>query len=314
MNAPAPPDRAAFRRNLIRIGDAKGFYRDLGPEHSVLHVRAGPTLIVTFDNLDHVLDYGAGRLPWGFDFVQSMGWSILGMMAHGWTWYRDAEVIAFFDELHAEGFFDDYERVVFYGASMGGYAAAAFSAAAPGATVITISPQATLERARVPWERRYANAWGRDWSGPYGYAPDSLRGADRVYLFHDPHAPLDAAHAALFADPAITHLRCPLMGHRIASSLQEMRILKQVVVEAVEGRLTPLSFHRARRARRDSPRHYRELLQRLDGRGRPWLEERVCRLFLARWQGPVFRKRLRAAMAARAAGGSDRNSKTGEAP
>lgn len=300
MNAPAAPDRAAFRRKLIRIGDAQGFYRDLGAEHSALFVRAGPTLIVTFDNLDHVLDHGAGRMPWGFDFVQSMGWSILGMMAHGWTWYRDADVIGFFEELHAEGFFEDFAQVVFYGASMGGYAAAAFSAAAPGATVITISPQATLARARVPWESRYRNAWDRDWTGPFAYAPASLGAAARIYLFHDPRAPLDARHAALFDLPAVTHLRCPFMGHRIASALQEMKILKEVVIEAVEGRLTPAGFHRARRARRDSPRHYRTLLQHLGGRGRPWLEERLCRLYLARWRGPMVRRQLQAALAAQA--------------
>jgi hypothetical protein len=299
MTAPAGPDRSAWRRDLLRLGDERGFYRDLGAEHSVLHVRSGPTLIVTFDNLDHVLEHGGGRLPWGFDFVQSMGWSLLGMMAHGWTWYRDRAVTAFFDDLDAQGFFGDFTRVVFYGASMGGYAAAAFSAAAPGASVIAISPQATLDRARVPWESRYRNAWERDWSGPYGYAPASLAAAGRVFLFHDPYAPLDARHAALFDLPAVTHLRCPLMGHRIASSLQGMGILRQVVVDAVEGRLTGGGFHRARRARRDSPRHYRDLLQHLEGRGRPWLEARLCRLYLARWRGPTIRNRLRAALAER---------------
>ena len=91
------------------------------------------------------------------------------------------------------------------------------------------------------------------------------------------------------------------MGHRIASALQEMKILKQVVIEAVEGRLTPAGFHRARRARSDSPRHYRTLLQHLGGRGRPWLEARLCRLYLARWRGPMVRRQLQAALAAQAA-------------
>jgi hypothetical protein len=41
-----------------------------------------------------------------------------------------------------DGFFDEFEQVIFYGSGSSGYAAAAFSVAAPGATVIAVQPQA----------------------------------------------------------------------------------------------------------------------------------------------------------------------------
>ncbi|MBW0157094.1 phosphoadenosine phosphosulfate reductase [Sedimentimonas flavescens] len=297
---PSNPDlsghsREAWRRELIRIGDEGGFFRELGEQHTALHVRAGDTLVVTFENLDHVFELNGNRLPWGFDFIRSHGWSILGLMAHDWTWYRDPAVYDFFDTLRHEGFFEQFSQVVFYGASMGGYAAAAFSAAAPGATVITISPQASLDKALVPWETRYSKAWDRDFSDRYGYAPDSLRAADSVYLLFDPLAELDANHAALFQGDNITRLHCRMMGHRIASAMQGMGILKPVIESAIDSGLTELDFYQALRRRRDFTRYLKELLVRLEQRGNPWLMSLFCQHYLATRRGPMFRKHLNAA-------------------
>jgi len=282
------------------IGAERGFYRALGPEHSALYVESGRILLVTFENLDHVADAGAERLPWGYSFVTGQGWSMLGLMAHGWTWYRDEAVFDFFDELRDGEFFSRFDRVVFYGASMGGYAAATFAAAAPGATVIAISPQATLSRDIAPWETRYRRVWRRDFSSRsrYSYAPDGAASASRVFLFYDPVSPLDAMHAALFASPQVERYHCRRMGHRIASLWLGMGILKPVVSDCVEGRLSPLSFYRYLRRRRESARYERELLEAVEARRRPDLVARLCRAVLARRRGPRFRRALKEAEAA----------------
>ncbi|NCU19284.1 phosphoadenosine phosphosulfate reductase [Candidatus Falkowbacteria bacterium] len=286
-----------WRRELMQIGEARGFYRELGAQHTALHVRAGDTLVVTFDNLDHAFENGEGRMPWGFHFVQSRGWSILGLMAHDWTWYRDDAVHDFFDHLRDDGFFSQFRRVVFYGASMGGYAAAAFSAASPGATVIAISPQATLDRGITPWETRYEKAWPRDFSGRYGFAPASLNVAGQVYLFYDPLAPLDAQHAALFDQPGMTVLKCRLMGHRIASAMQGMGILKPVIEAAIDGQLTRHDFYHQLRQRRTFTRYFKSLRKMLEARGNPWLTFVLCRYYLERWRGPKFRAAMNDARA-----------------
>lgn len=282
------------------IGADRGFHRNLGTEHSALFVEGGSTLLVTFENLDHVAEWGADRLPWGYSFVTGQGWSLLGLMAHGWTWYRDEAVFDFFDALAEEGFFDRFDRVVFYGASMGGYAAATFAAAAPGATVIAISPQATLSRDIAPWETRYHRVWRRDFSpgSRYSYAPDGAATAERAYLFYDPAAPLDAMHAALFRSDPVVRYHCRRMGHRIASLWLGMGILKPVITACVEGRLESTDFYRALRKRRESPRYERELLEAVQARGRPDLVARTCRAVLARRRGPKFRRALNEAEAA----------------
>lgn len=289
-------DRAAWNGELRALGEKHGFFEELGRDHTALFVKSGPTLIVTFENLDHVFEHGT-RLPWGFDFVQSQGWSILGMMAHDWTWYRDEDVFAFFNRLRDEGFFEQFERVVFYGASMGAYAACAFSAACPGATVVAISPQATLDRDVCSWEKRYQKAWIRDFNTQYGYAPDMVKSARDVFIFYDPLEPPDAMHAALFRGPNITKLKCRFQGHRIASGLIQMGLLKPVVGACVDGTLNATEFYKMLRVRRTFRRYLRELIHKIDADRHPLMVARLAEYVLAQGAGPVFRKKLNAANA-----------------
>lgn len=298
-------NRGEWEEKLRALGDAEGFYAELS-EHTALYVERGDTLVVTFENLDHVYEHGPEGLPWAYDFVASRGWSMLGLMAHAWTWYRSEDVIDFFDRLRDEGFFARFSRVVFYGASMGAYAAAAYSAAAPGATVVLISPQATLSRDVAPWETRYRKAWRRDFSGPYGYAPDMVEAAEKVYLFYDPTAPLDAMHAALFRGAAVEKMPCRYLGHRIASMWAQMGVLKPVVEQAIDGTLTRKAFNGLMRARMDTRRYHLEMLERVQLDGRPWLIAHWARGVLERAPGPRFRQALRKAERAMAPTPPDR--------
>lgn len=271
-----------------QLAGPDGFYRDL-EEHSFVYIPRGDTLVVTFDNLDIAMTKRDDRRPWGFSFIESQGWSMLGVMANGWTWFRDAAVDAEFDHLRDEGFFDGFKRVVFYGASMGGYAAAAFSAAAPGSTVFVTSPQSTLDKALVPWEKRYKKAWDRDFSGPYGDAAVSSLGAQAVHILYDPYIAADAAHAARFTGENAIHWRCPLLGHRLGSSLSQMGALKDIAVAAIEGRLDRQLFYSLLRRRRDLPRYLRELIYHAIERDHPALALRACDFALRHRPDPSIR-------------------------
>ncbi len=282
---------------LEAMGKERGFFRLIGREHSALYVEQGKTLIVTFENLDHVNDGEFGRMPWGFQFVDGNGYSMLGMMALGWTWYRDEALFDFFDELRDTGFFQKFDRVVFYGASMGGYAACAFSAACPGATVLAISPQATLDRDVAIWESRYKLAWPRDFKSRYGYAPDMVASAEKMYLLFDPSEHLDAMHAALFRGSNIVKLKGRYLGHRMASLLQQMGVLKQIFLGCFEGTLSATQFHQLKRARRHSVRFQQEMLKRLVAKARHDLIVQYCEAVLNTRRGPKFRQHLNASRA-----------------
>jgi hypothetical protein len=292
-NPPAPEAAAdAGWAEIARgLAGSEGFYRDNGM-HSFLYIPRGRTLVVTFDNLDIAMNKREERRPWGFQFIEKQGWSMLGVMANGWTWYRDPWVGEQFDALALKGFFNGFERVVFYGASMGGYAACAFAPAHPGADVVAISPQSTLDKSVVPWETRYKTAWDSDFSGKYGDAAQASRTARRVSLLYDPYEPLDAGHADRFTGPNVVRLRTPLMGHRLGSSLNQMGILSPVILAALNGTLREVDFYRALRARRDFPRYQRELFKRALDRGRPGLARRVGAWVLARGENRFIRQAM----------------------
>ncbi len=81
-----------------------GFVTGNGSHSFIFRPRDPGTLVVTFDNLDLAMTRRADRRPWGHDFIERQGWSMLGVMAQGWTWYRNPWVWAEFDRLGAEGF------------------------------------------------------------------------------------------------------------------------------------------------------------------------------------------------------------------
>lgn len=268
-----------------------GFFRE-SADHSFLFVKRSDTLVVTFDNLDIAMGKREDRRPWGFAFIEKQGWSMLGVMANGWTWYRDPWVWQQFDNLRDSGYFKQFKRVVFYGASMGGYAASAFVAACPGADVVAISPQSTLDKAIVPWETRYKTAWDRDFSGKYGDAAKASSAAGRVFLMYDPYEPLDSGHADRFTGANVTRLRAPLLGHRLGSSLQQMGILAPITLGALNGSLTEPEFYRILRARKSFARYQKELFKRAVDRGRPDLARRLGRYVLTRGDNRFIRQGL----------------------
>ncbi|SFG13079.1 hypothetical protein SAMN04488020_101257 [Palleronia marisminoris] len=282
MSATSPSSNSGQWSAIARdLAGARGFFHDLG-EHSMLFQDRSETLVVTFDNLDIAMEKRDERRPWGYSFIEAQGWSMLGVMADGWTWFRDVAVDEAFLRLSRDRFFDRFSRVIFYGASMGGYGAAAFSAAAPGSTVFVTSPQSTLDKAVVPWEMRYKTAWGRNFSGPFGDAAAASRTAKAVHLLYDPYVAADAAHAARFTGRNVLHWPCPLLGHRLGSSLHQMGALKEITVAAIEERLDRQSFYRLLRKRRDLPRYQRELVHQAVERGHPELALKVCNHVLAR--------------------------------
>jgi len=297
-DAETAPTREEWRQDLARQGQNDGFFEELGPDHDAYYTRGDGTLLVTFENLDHIYELNADRKPWGQGYAMSRGWSNLGLMAHDRTWYLDEHVHDFFERLRNEGFFAQFDKVVFYGASMGAYAACAFSAAVPGSTVIAISPQATLDRAVASWETRYHKVWRHNSTSRYGYAPDMVAHAGQVYLFFDPTSQLDAMHASLFRGGNIHKFRCRYMGHRIASLWANMGVLKSVSDACVRGELSQARFSELMRARRGCGRYEREFLARLQASKKHDLIVRWCREILSQCRAPKFRQAPKAALLA----------------
>lgn len=277
---------------------AEGFQHLLDPAHSVTYIARGSKLLVTFERIEDTIAATDDGLPLGLDFADDKNWSVLHFTADGDTWFRSKAIYAFMDELVDDAFFEDFDSVCFYGSGMGGYAAAAYSVVSPGARVVAIAPQATLDPVLAEWDGRFAAARRLDFTDRYGYAPDMIEGAERAWLLYDPYQMRDCVHASLFRGANVTRLRCRHLRDHIARSLRDMDMLHWMIEEAAEGRLTEQRFHAKLRARRDHNRYLRNLLFHLDDEQRPYLTALYCSHVLSRMSAPAFRRRLNAARTA----------------
>ncbi|MDT8856109.1 phosphoadenosine phosphosulfate reductase [Paracoccaceae bacterium Fryx2] len=292
VDAEAATDRDSWLALMDQIGEEAGHFQPLGARHWAFFVDESPILLVSFESLDEIRADQPGQMPLGHAIASGQGWSHLCLIADGETWYRDPAVYGYFDRLVDDAFFEDFDRVVFYGAGMGGYAACAFSVTAPGATVVAVQPVATLDPAVVGWDRRHLGQRRLNFTDRYGYAPDMTEGTGEVFVVVDPVQVPDAMHAALFRRPHVTVLRCPHLGDRLEVALSHMQILTPMIEAAGEGRLTPAAFARLWRARRQFGPYLRQMLTLSEQAGHLSRAARVCRSVTNRMSAPRFRKRL----------------------
>lgn len=293
----ATPPRPALDRDgwlglLREMGEEGGSFEPLGPRHWALFNEDGSDLLVTFDALETIMAGEAGTMPPAFGLATRRGWSHLSLIVEGTDWYRSADVYAYIDRLVDEDFFENFDRVLFFGAGMGAHAACAFSVAAPGATVLVLEPCATLDPALAGWDGRHRDRRRLNFTDRYGYGPDMVEGAGQVYMLYDPHRREDAMHAALYRAPHAMPLRLPHLGGEVEGALNAMGILPEILKLAMARSLDPAGFAQLWRKRRENLRYLRALLLKCARAKRPEREAAICRWVTDRMKAPGFRRHL----------------------
>ncbi|MEL6684147.1 MAG: phosphoadenosine phosphosulfate reductase [Pseudomonadota bacterium] len=277
---------------LAKVDDVcedHGFFEQLGREHCAGFLEAGNALLVTFENVQSVRENNIDAEPRGFAYARHDGWSHLALFSFKESWFRDRHVYDFFDRMVDEGFFDDFEKIVFHGGGDGAsYAAAAFSVVAPGSTVIALRPQATLDAQMAGWDTRYKRRRKQNFNDRYGYAPEMIDGAQRVFIAFDPIQRLDACHAALFRKPHVTALPCALLGDDLDQAFDRMGIHDVLIKLAMDGMLDRRRFLQLLRARRYDPTYVRALVRRLIVTGHPKLARIICAYMIRRGHKAFF--------------------------
>jgi hypothetical protein len=287
-NPSQPPD---WQRPMLKIAENDGDFLALGERHYAFFAEERPQLLVTFEDAAALRDR-SDRLPEHFALAQTNGWSVLTILCEGETWWRDPAVFRYFDRLSDDGFLEDFDRVVFYGAGAAGYAAAAYSITAPQAELVLVAPRATLDPALAGWDERHRIARRINFRGRYGYAPDMTESASKVWLIHDPlHLP-DAMHAALFQRPWVTPLRARYTGEGTEDTLREMKVMDRIIEAAMAGKLSPDLFSWLWRGRRSNSSYLRAVLAAARLSGHPKREIKICRSVTARLNAPRFARRL----------------------
>lgn len=276
---------------LEELVEEHGSYTPLGLHHVAAFLDAGPKLLVTFESAPEIQGL-SDAAPRGFAFARREGWSHLAIISRGESWFRDPAIYRHFDRLIDDGFFEDFDSVLFFGAQSCGYAAAAYSVAAPGARVLALRPQATLDPAVTAWDNRFIAERRQNFTERYGYAPEMIDAAQQVYVVYSPQQRLDAMHAALFTRPNVQMLRVAGLGGRLDVMFDSLGVLEDIVRLAMAGELTPARFGAAMRVRKRFGPYQKGLLRRALDTGHKKLAALVCRTVLAEGHNPYFAKQL----------------------
>jgi len=289
LDATSAESPEAWVDRMAEVGGAGGWFRPLANDHQALFLDNGRSLLVTFDT--HRAAFERPRkLPVGMDLADECDWSHLCILGRKHPWFRSDAVYAFFDKLIDEGFFEGFDRVLFYGGGPLGYAAASYAVAAPGAQVLLLNPIATQSPALAGWDDRFREAKRMDFDARYGFAPDMVEGASKVTVIGDPCEKMDAMHAAMFDGPHVAHFAARLGGSDLEATFGRLGILNHLIATAMEGELTLTRFARLWRKRRDDGTYLRHL--QLAVTDHPAREIAVCRNVSARLDQKRFRKRL----------------------
>lgn len=288
LDASAAASSPDWLERIAGIGTTAGWFRALGDDHQALFLDNGRNLLVSFDT--HALAFERPRrLPVGMDIADECDWSQLCLLSGRSPWFRAAEVYGFFDRLIDEGFFDRFDRVLFYGGGPLGYAAASYSVAAPGAQVLLLNPIATEAPALAGWDDRFRETRRMDFTSRYGYAPDMVEAAETVTLIADPAVRMDLMHGALFKGAHVRHFSARFGGADLEGQFSRMGILNHMIAAAMEGKLDLQRFASLWRARREDGTYLRHL--QLAAQSHPLRELAICRNVTERLDIKRFRKR-----------------------
>ncbi|MGR3466858.1 MAG: phosphoadenosine phosphosulfate reductase [Shimia sp.] len=291
------PDLSDLSREKWLMGlkshvEAHGEWRPLSRNHLAASLGEGDTLYVTFEDATSVREDRDGGIPFGMAVADALGAAALCILCDKPAWFRDPALYDFFDMLSDDGAFDEFDRVVFHGWGMGGYAAAAFCVAAPGAQVVLIQPQATLDPRVAEWDTRFMRMRKASFTDRYGYAPDMVDAAESVFILYDPEDEMDAMHTALFTRPNVEKFRCRHFGADLAPALDALEVLKPTLGLAAEGKLTVQAFAELFRARREHAPYLRRLIQTLMDEDRGQLAHMLAKTVMSYKRMPVMRRAL----------------------
>ena len=225
----------------------------------------GRHVVVTFDSYHEPA--GMDRPGFGEAFFQAEGITAVHVMSHRNDWFQYTETEDVLRTIRKTC--SEAERVLAYGSSMGGYAALRFADAIGAHAALALSPQYSLDPSKVPFETRWAPDRrrirflaaidGAIRPGPWRiFAYDSALDADNL------HAELLIAAAPMTAIPL------PHAGHPVGGFLNDIKLLRPLVLTALDGSFDPARFRRAAHARRTRSAHW---LAHLADRQPAWRNE-----------------------------------------
>lgn len=233
-------------------------------------------LIVTFTNFST----GIPTQGFGEEFIRKQGYSGLYFMERDNHWWQTPEIFKAIAAVKSAGLLETFPQRIGYGSSMGAYAVLLFSVPLELTSIIALSPQYSIQRSKVPFERRWKSQ-----SQQIKFIYDDMALAAQhgeAHIFYDPFHP-DGKHAKLISGQVPCHLyRVPFAGHPVSRFMAETRLLKSTVLGLIDGTFSGEAFASALRVkRRQSKQFYFGLARAAFASGRLALAKQVAARGLA---------------------------------
>jgi hypothetical protein len=222
-----------------------------------------PVLVVGFDH-DRDTKVGSSWEPWASSFAFQRNYHYIGFSAHISDWYLDEWIEEQLSIIGKNS--SSYKKILFTGASMGGYAALRYSRSISNAYVAAFAPQTTLENSKQSFDARYETASRLDWSGAETDAANTSGYPDHSYVFYDPKVTQDLGHAERLLSSKVKCLPVRDGGHSCALYLNKMGVLQLVVDRILNNDLTKVDFFQLLRNRRVMMWYHKKMVDRLEAR------------------------------------------------
>lgn len=251
---------------IFETDDYIVYYLDMG----------GDRIVISFSPMD--FNSSSGTF-WGSIALKKMRTSALGIVCKQNTWYP-ASLKGHLEQLTA--ITSRFKERICYGFSMGGYAAIKYSRCFDATTVLSLSPQSSLDPedldGRKPW---YSNNFRYAIHRGMAIRSDDISG--KVVIFYDPLSWEDVLSHSKIKDECLDlhDVRLWYTGHTTVLIFASTEALKGIFDYSSAEEWAKLQEHSAR-LRRSGPRRIPQILDRVIRRRQPLL-----RSFLERYWGEI---------------------------
>lgn len=228
------------------------------------HIRAiylkgtSKTLVVSFGDL---ITRAKGTLINAEKSLSKYDYAVIGVMPKQKSWFPAASMQALLLELAP--ILQQFQRIVGYGGSMGGYAAIKYSKLLGLSRVVAMVPQYSIDPDEVA-DRRYSDFYDVDLHADMRIQSDDIAQGCEYIIVYDPYFDHDREHFLKIQAviPQVKVLHLPYTGHDVIAVLASSALLHDFIEHDFDA---TYFYKQMREVKKNSKFYYRSVIARLLG-------------------------------------------------
>ena len=252
---------------ILQTRDLGAFFGIAMDKHIVFedeHIRAiylkgtTDTLVLSFGDL---ISRAKGNAINAEKSLAKYDYNVIGIMPKQKSWFPLQSMQALYEVI--ESLLSQFQRVVAYGGSMGGYAAIKYSKLLKADRVVSMVPQYSIDPSEVE-DRRYTDFYDQAVNTGMRIQAGDIAESTEYIVVYDPYFDLDREHYQKIKKliPHLHTLHLPYTGHDAVAVLANSELLNDFIKHAFE----PTYFYRQiRKVKKNSKFYYRSVIAHLLG-------------------------------------------------